>query len=106
MSACSHWIKALLLNMAVLVSSCVSIEKAAPPVVVLNISAERYKTSSLEQGRDIYITRCARCHSVEPVKDYTRTKWDHILPDMVHETKLKPDEAKAVHDYILAVLDS
>jgi mono/diheme cytochrome c family protein len=61
--------------------------------------------AQLLQGRDIYVTRCAKCHSVEPVINYSREKWVHeIIPDMAEETNLTTSETEAVKAYVLAVL--
>jgi mono/diheme cytochrome c family protein len=59
----------------------------------------------LERGRDIYVTACAKCHSPEPVRDYSRQEWvGKILPEMIKVTKLGPEDARAVEAYVLAVL--
>lgn len=60
---------------------------------------------TLVQGRTIYVTRCAKCHAVEPVKKYSREQWKTIIPDMAEETKLSPSETAAVAAYIHSILD-
>jgi mono/diheme cytochrome c family protein len=63
--------------------------------------------SQLALGRKLYVTKCAACHSVEPVRNYSREKWEHeILPDMVEETNLSEAETAAVRAYVLSVLKS
>jgi mono/diheme cytochrome c family protein len=63
--------------------------------------------SQLAIGRKLYVTKCAACHSVEPVRNYSREKWEHeILPDMVEETNLSEAETAAVRAYVLSVLKS
>lgn len=92
-----------LLMATLLMAGCVSIEKIAPPVDQLQVSGAA--NGSLYEGRNIYITRCAKCHSVEPIKRYTRERWEvKILPKMTKATKLTPEEATSVRNYILAVL--
>ena len=91
---------------AVALAGCVSIEQAAPPVIMLGQQASSTsKRAMLEQGRLIYITRCAKCHSVEPVSRYSRLRWDTILPKMADKTKLSAADEEAVHLYVLTVLD-
>lgn len=63
-------------------------------------------TPTLVKGRTIYVTRCAKCHAVEPVKKYSREQWNTIIPDMAEETKLSPSETAAVAAYIYSILDS
>ena len=63
--------------------------------------------SQLLHGREIYITKCAKCHSVEPVTKYPLAQWEYdILPEMNEETNLDAEEAAAVRAYVLAVLKS
>lgn len=97
----------LLLLAALTGVSCVSLEKAAPPVTMLSAAVLHKNTSNLSLGRDIYVTRCAKCHSVEPVTNYSREKWVHeIMPEMAEETNLTASETEAVTAYVLAVLSS
>ena len=93
----------LLLIVAAL-AGCVSLEKAAPPVALLGVTDSRGTSGALERGRLIYITRCAKCHSVEPVTKYSRREWDEILPEMAAKTKLNASDDAAVRSYVLAVL--
>lgn len=59
--------------------------------------------STLARGRDIYITKCAKCHSPEPVARYSKTRWHEIMPEMVEETNLNAEDAAAVMAYVLAI---
>ncbi len=91
---------------ALLVTGCVSLEQAAPPVAMLGLTTTTSKLASLEQGRNIYITRCAKCHSVEPVQKYSLARWKEILPEMSIKSKLGQQDAIAVSAYVMAVLKS
>ncbi len=85
--------------------ACVTLEQAAPLVETLPPHLRTGTSSQLAHGRDIYITKCAKCHSVEPVEKYPLAQWEHeILPEMSEETKLTPEEAAAVRAYVLTVL--
>lgn len=95
----------LLLLAALSGGSCVSLEQAAPPVALLTSVVDNHHLANLSLGRDLYVTRCAKCHSVEPVTKYSREKWmQDILPDMAEESKLTANETAAVKAYVLAVL--
>ena len=85
-------------------SSCVSLEKAAPPVETFARGAVGARRTQLEQGRVIYITKCTKCHSAEPVARYSPQRWSKIIPDMAGEAKLGSQETEAVRAYIFAVL--
>ncbi len=88
-----------------LCAGCMTLEQMAPPVgdpfvpVARNMELE---LSELVKGRDIYISDCVRCHSVEPISRYGVDKWKRILPRMIKDTKLDADEASAVSSYVFA----
>jgi len=87
--------------------ACVSLEQAAPRPETLPAAMHQGTPSQLALGRKLYVTKCAACHSVEPVRNYSREKWEHeILPDMVEETNLSEAETAAVRAYVLSVLKS
>lgn len=94
----------LSLLIVLLAAGCVSLEVAAPPAASLGLSGSGNKLARMEKGRDIYITRCAKCHSVEPVKKYTPSEWGKIMPEMSMKTKLTSSEDAIVRAYISAVL--
>jgi mono/diheme cytochrome c family protein len=104
----SRLMRVLSITTALLTGACVSLEQAAPPVNTLAQSTSAgAKSGQLALGREIYITRCAKCHSVEPVRKYPRDQWEReIIPEMAEETNLNASETEAVRAYVLAVLAS
>lgn len=84
--------------------ACQSLEKRAPLVdaalVALAGSAE---FSDLEQGRRIYITKCAACHVPEPILRYSAERWQRILPPMEEKSKLSEEEIHVLRQYVFAV---
>lgn len=92
-----------LLNSALVVlglASCqmASLEEMAPTPV-----GTGPRSAQLQRGREIYITKCARCHSVEPVGKYTAAHWREIMPEMIEETNLNSEDAAAVNAYIFSL---
>lgn len=85
-------------------AGCLTTEQMAPPVQSLAPSAAGagLDLAKLQRGRHIYLTDCARCHAVEPIDNYSRSKWLQILPEMAEESELTPDETDDVETYILA----
>lgn len=86
---------------ACLLAACQSLEERAPTLQMLGTVQE---SQSIAQGRDIYITRCTKCHSAEPVRRYSARRWECIMPEMSEKTKLNAAEEAAVRAYIAAVL--
>jgi mono/diheme cytochrome c family protein len=86
---------------------CATLDQLAPPVPAILAHtpiADEQTIASMEAGRHLYITRCARCHSPEAVTAYTRDEWRTILPRMALETDLTPGEERAVAAYVEGVL--
>ena len=84
-------------------SGCMTLEQMAPPVGAefLMFAAQRgMEQTTLEAGREVYLTDCARCHSVEPIGRYSAGQWHEILPRMAEEAELDDAEAAAVDAYV------
>lgn len=85
------------------IAGCASLETVAPPVSPAMLSASRGATvETLETGRRILTTRCAACHKVYAVADYTPAEWHGIVVDMAHRTKLTEQQETAVMAYLQA----
>ena len=81
---------------------CMDVKKVAPKVDTLGLLQN---IALLEQGRDIYINRCTKCHNAVRITRYPMKQWqDKILPEMILESRLSPAQSKAVTAYVLAVL--
>ena len=91
---------------AVLLSGCVSLDQAAPRVETFAAQPSGEIRVQLERGRTLYITKCAKCHSPEPVRKYSSFRWEDILQEMNQEAKLDETDARAVRAYVFAALRS
>jgi len=81
---------------------CMDVTKVAPKVDTLGLQPN---ITLLEQGRDIYINRCTKCHNAVRITRYPMKQWqDKILPEMILESRLSPAQSKAVTAYVRAVL--
>ena len=81
---------------------CMDVTKVAPKVDTLGLLQN---IALLEQGRDIYINRCTKCHNAVRITRYPMKQWqDKILPEMILESRLSPAQSKAVTAYVRAVL--
>jgi len=103
----SYLTRALLVVTALSGGACVSLEQAAPLPKTLPAAMRVGTPSQLALGREIYVTKCAACHSVEPVRKYSLAQWEHdILPEMAEETNLNEHDTAAVRAYVVSVLKS
>lgn len=82
-------------------TSCIDTTKVAPKVHTLLAGTD---LPMLQHGRDLYITKCSKCHNTLRITRYTASQWLDILPEMSDKSKLTTAESTAVSSYIDAVL--
>ncbi len=58
--------------------------------------------SALERGREIYMSDCTRCHSIEPIDRYSADRWRDIISRMSLEAKLDDRQTAALQAYVLS----
>ncbi|MDP6541480.1 MAG: hypothetical protein QGF07_01720 [Phycisphaerales bacterium] len=75
----------------------------APKIASLGLQEN---SSLLEEGREVYLNSCTKCHNAVRITRYSRQQWQVVLPEMIKETKLTILQEKAVTAYIEAVLES
>lgn len=99
------------LGMFALFSGCMTLEQMAPPVGdKFQLVAARHSVdvATLELGREVYLSDCVKCHSVEPIARYSERRWHKILPRMASESELNDQRRAALEAYVmwaLALLD-
>lgn len=89
---------------ALVLSGCVATETLAPPVTPK--MAAGANTATLEAGRQLYVGRCAKCHSVDPVAKFSAPRWREIISEMAGRSKLSHVEHDAVLAYVLTARTS
>ena len=93
--------------LASVIVGCETLEQLAPPVdemIVNTGETDEATLAVLRNGRDLYVTSCARCHRPEWVTAYTHEEWGRILPRMSDQAGLSAEEQTAVREYVTAVL--
>ena len=58
----------------------------------------------ITRGYGVYTTDCASCHRARVPRNYSKERWDRVLPRMESRAKLARDDARAVEAYIGAAL--
>lgn len=56
--------------------------------------------TELQQGRDLYINNCARCHSLYSPDNYSPAQWKAILGSMAPKTSLSSSQVLLVNKYV------
>ena len=78
----------------------------SPRISELNhdINLKKYDTvilSSIElKGKTIYEQNCNRCHELKEIKNYSKSQWANILPDMSKKSGLTESQESTVSKYI------
>ncbi len=85
------------------VTSCVDASKVAPFVDNLGVVDN---VLQLKYGRELYVTRCSKCHNALRITRYTKSQWTDMLPEMIFKSKFTNEQTQAVTAYIQAVLQS
>ena len=85
-------------------AGCLTIEQMAPPVgpEFSTIGTNVATRAVLERGREVYLSDCARCHSIEPINRYSIGRWRAIIERMGPQSKLDVSRTVALQAYILA----
>ena len=83
---------------------CMDVTKVAPKVNTLGLQKN---IALLEQGRDVYINRCTKCHNAVRISRYSQKQWDNeIMEEMIFKSKLTHEQSIAVTAYVRAVLEN
>jgi len=86
-----------------LLAGCASVEQNAPPVAQLHASSP----ALCEQGRQIYVTTCTKCHSAEAIRPHPLVEWRaKIMPAMAKKSKITAQQEAAVMAYVEAVINT
>lgn len=89
-------------------AGCASVANLAPevdPRMRQIAAAQGLPAETLDRGRRIYLTDCARCHSPVAVRDHTPAQWTAILERMAPLTKLPDDDTDALAAYLELAAD-
>jgi len=62
----------------------------------------KYNTSlnSLNQGRDLYLNTCGRCHLLHKPSAYTTVKWTIVLNKMQKRSKINDAQKELIFHYL------
>ena len=86
-------------------TGCSTLDQTAPPVspaMSAHASRQGVPASSLEVGRRVLATRCANCHSLEPIGKFSAEEWGEIVEDMSDRAGLNEEQKRQVTAYLQA----
>ena len=91
---------------AVIITSCETALKSAPPVTAAFIQAgrrEKADARTLEAGRKVFLNRCISCHSLPEIARYDSARIPGIVSWMSYRAHLAPEQREALVKYLLTV---
>ena len=91
---------------ALILASCETSLKSAPPVTAAFVRAGHRKDSEfreLEAGRKIFLNRCIACHALPDVANYDAGRIPGIVGWMSERAHLTPEQKDLVTKYLQAV---
>ena len=91
---------------AVILASCETSLKSAPPVTAAFIDASRQKktdAATLEAGRKVFLNRCIPCHALPDMARQDSARIPRIVGWMSGRAHLTPEQQEALVKYLLAV---
>ncbi|HEX4640522.1 MAG TPA: hypothetical protein VH252_04000 [Chthoniobacterales bacterium] len=91
---------------AVILVSCETGLKSAPPVTAAFVGADRSgkaDAQTLEAGRKVFLNRCIACHALPDVAHYDSARIPRIVGWMSDRARLTPEQHDALVKYLLAV---
>lgn len=67
---------------------------------VTTTTAVKTETAEVSAGKNIYVTKCTRCHEAKPMGNWTAQQWVPILDDMARRARLDDTEKSNVRAYV------
>lgn len=99
-----------LLIIAVTLYSCAQKMTPATPIVtaadtknaaeIHTEAAIKTESPAVAEGKNIYTTKCARCHGPKPVENWTVKEWIPIIDRMASKARLDAAEKANVTAYV------
>jgi cytochrome c5 len=96
--------KTMMLGLMVVALAGCAIQQDLPPVPdEAMVKASGTSAVTLQRGRAVYVSDCARCHEAKMPDDITVEDWHVILPGMAWNAGISEADEDAVEAYIKAV---
>ncbi len=90
---------------ALALGGCLASGAGVPPVsaeLLARVEPAGLDAAALQRGRDLYVGKCARCHTALPIDAYGAEAWPGILARMGPLTPLDGPEQQDLAAYVYA----
>ena len=92
----------LFISVFLLIGSCTK-NNVDTTALYIPTSADVTLTATLpelQQGRDLYVNNCGRCHGLYSPDNYISSQWRSIINSMAPRTSLSTSEIQLVTKYV------
>ena len=81
---------------------------ASPPVSAEFLAAAKSSVAKdkLEEGRTLYVTRCAECHDLEMLDSRSVSGWKSMVSKMAGKAHLKGNQEQLIMEYLTAAKEA
>jgi len=98
----SRFFIALLSVADAFLGGCRTTENSAPTAQSVWASTRENNLTTLEHGRGVFLRSCAECHTLQPIPNYSVSRWREIIGIMAPRARLNSDDRAALEAYLLA----
>lgn len=98
--------RVLVVTIVLLLAACARIQMPAVSPADADHASSRWPGTSvddLNQGRQLYIARCASCHQPVPPADVPAAEWPGHVAEMKERSKLDDHQADLVVRYLVTM---
>jgi len=72
------------------------------PALISNARPDHVDAEQLQNGRNLFVSRCLECHTLPPVTKYSRNEWPHLVSRMSGRAHLSAADREAITVYLRA----
>jgi len=62
---------------------------------------EQASLTELQQGHDLYMNNCGKCHKLPKVSSKSNQQWKKVLEVMIPKAKLDRDQSYLIYRYLV-----
>lgn len=81
-----------------LIYSCGGSKSATPMVDAKKVVT----TTSLEEGKSLYESNCAKCHKLYEPTDFSKEDWKPIVREMQKKARLTDEQGTSIYNYLIS----
>lgn len=82
--------------LAITLYSCGGSKSATPMVDAKKVVT----TTSLEEGKSLYESNCAKCHKLYDATDFSKEEWKPIVGKMQKKAHLTDEQGTMIYNYL------